>query len=534
MDRIDPELFRASQVTQANLPKTAAVRYRDREAVFCSLTGRRYSYRQVEERMNRLANALISLGVGKGDHCAFQCRNRAEAGEIYGALIKTGAIAVPLQWGFDPGYVVEYLGFVGARVLLYEDIYAATADMVKKALPGVETFICIGQCNADYAHPYEELIAGCSTVIPYIDVDTSDVQCIDTTSRTTGLQKIFPLTHGNGINAVGLFTAMHDLTKDDVIMTAFPLYGRAGLGWYGAGFITGARNVLFHPDVTNISGMLEIIQRERVTITNWTPIVASIVLNVPDLDRYDLSSLRGISFSATPFPVPLQQEVMKHICPNIYEFYALQETGIISHMGPDDKRRNPASVGTRCFGTDLRIVDEDGNDVPNGEIGQIVCRALTASPGYFRDEERNRTTYRDGWFYTGDWGRLDEDEYLYFLGRRQDMIVTGGKTVFALNVEETLTAHDGVLDAAVIGLPHEKLGEESVAVVVRDPRRDATERSLIDWCRERLSPHEVPNRVIFASMLPRNNIGKVTKHVMVERYSHRPPEEADESPHPGP
>ncbi len=519
MNQIDRSLFRASQATQANLLKTAAARYRDREAVFCSMTGRRFSFREVNERTDRLANALLSLGVKKEDHCAFQCRNRAEAGEIYGALVKIGAVAVPLQWGFGPDQIVEYLGFVGARVFLYEDIYTATAAEVKKNLPGVKTFICIGKGDNDYALPYEELIASSSAALPFIEVDSDDIQCIDTTSRTTGPRKVFPLTHGNGLFGLGFFTTAHDLTMDDVILTVFPLYGRGGLVWYGAGFLTGARNVLFHPNITDISGMLTIIKDEHVTITNWSPPLASLILKTPDLDRFDLSSLRGISFSNSPFPVALQREVMDRICPNIYEFYGMHEAGIIALMGPDDKRKSPASVGTRCYGTELRIVDEDGNDVPTGEIGRIVCRGLSIAPGYFKDDQRNADAYRDGWFYTGDWGRLDEEEFLYFMGRREDMIVTAGKTVFALGVEEVIASCEGVLDVAVIGLPDNALGQEVVAVVVRDPRKEVSNEAVLAWCRERLLPHQVPGRIIFAAMLPRSSVGKVTKHVLVEKYS---------------
>jgi fatty-acyl-CoA synthase len=519
MNRIDRSLLRASQVTQANLPKTAAARYRDREAVFCSMTGRRFSFREVNERMDRLANALISQGVKKGDHCAFQCRNRAEAGEIYGALTKIGAVALPLQWGFGPDQIVEYLGFVGARVFLFEDIYAATAAEIKKALPDVKTFIRIGNVDTGFALPYEELIAGSSAILPLIEVDSGDIQCIDTTSRTTGPRKVFPLTHGNGLFGLGFFTTAHDLTTEDIILTVFPLYGRGGLVWYGAGFLVGARNVFFQPDLTDPAGILRIIQEQRITITNWSPVFASLILKIPDLNRYDLSSLRGISFSNSPFPVALQHEVMERICPNIYEFYGMHEAGIIAHMGPDQKRRNPAPVGTRCFGTELRVVDKDGKDVPAGEIGQIVCRGISITPGYFKDEPRNRESFRDGWFYTGDWGRLDEEDFLYFMGRREDMIVSGGRTVFALTVEEVLASCEGVLDVAVIGLPDDTLGEAVVAVVVRNPKRDVTDRLLLDWCRERLLPHQVPGRVIFTAMLPRNNVGKVTKHVMVEKYS---------------
>jgi len=510
---------RASQVTQANLIKTAAARFRDREAVYCSMTGRRFTFRQVEERTNRLAVALLDLGVKKGEHCAFQCTNRAEAGEIYGALVKIGAVAVPLQWGFSPDEVVEYLEFVGAHVFLFEDVYTPTAEEVRRSLGGVRTFICIGKREAGYALSYDDLIERSSADLPFIEVNSDDIQCIDTTSRTTGPRKVFPLTHGNGMFGIGFFTAAHHVTADDVILTVFPLYGRGGLVWYGAGFLTGARNVLYQPDIADIPGMVKIIRDERATITNWSPAVASLVLNIPDLDSDDLSSLRGISFSNSPFPVALQHKVMERICPNIYEFYGMHEAGIIAHMGPDDKRKNPAPVGTRCYGTELRIVDENGTDVPAGEIGQIVCRGVSITPGYLDDDRRNAASFRDGWFFTGDWGRLDKDDFLYFMGRREDMIVSSGTTIFALGVEEVIASCEGVLDAAVIGLPDDRLGEAVVAVVVRDPRADVSKETVIDWCRGRLSPHQVPHRIIFSAMLPRNRVGKVTKRVLVERYS---------------
>ncbi len=519
MNRIDKSLFRVCQVTLANLLKTTAARFRDREAISCSVTGRRFSFREVNERMNRLANALLSLGVKKGDHCAFLCRNRAETGEIYGALIKIGAIAVPLHWSLEIEEIIDYLTFTQARHFLFEDFYTEAAIVIKKRLRRIKTFVCIGKQETDFALPYEELISGSSPVLPFIDVNADDVQGIDTTSRTTGVHKVYPLTHANGLSAVMFFTSIHELTKDDVILTLFPLYGRVGLAWYGAGFLTGARNVLFQPDMTDPSGILRIIQDERITITNWTPIVASILLTLPDLDRYDLSSLRAISFSASRFPVDLQKEVRDRICPDIYEYYAMQEAGIIAHMGPEDKRKNPASVGTLCFGTDVRIVDEAGKDVATGEIGQIICRALSAAPGYFRNDAQTRSAFRDGWFYTDDWGRFDEDQFFYFLGRREDMIVTGDTTVFAAGIEEVLTAHEGVLDAAVIGLPDDTLGEAVTAVIVRNPKGDVTREALTVWCRERLTPHQVPRRIIFSAMLPRNAVGKVTKYVLVERFS---------------
>jgi len=212
--------------------------------------------------------------------------------------------------------------------------------------------------------------------------------------------------------------------------------------------------------------------------------------------------------------------VKKRLCPNIYEYYGLQETGILANIGPEDKERKPASVGQIAFSADVRIVDSVGNDVPQGGVGEIIGRAPSATAAYFKDEERTEQAFKNGWFHTGDLGWFDEEGFLYLAGRSKDMIISGGQNVFSVEVEDTLMGHPSVAECAVIGLPDDTWGEKVTAVVVRAPGAGVSEGELIAHCREKLAGFKTPKRVIWMDEpLPRTPTGKVKKFILLEKYS---------------
>jgi fatty-acyl-CoA synthase len=503
-------------LTMGNLLRVAAVRYGDREAVFCSATGRRFSFRDVNERTNRLAHGLMGLGLTKGDVAGFLCTNRAEIVEIYFALAKSGIIGVPLNYRLAPAEMVELLAHCGAKALLFDPWFPEVAAGIRKELPGITHFVGIGRDLPEFARNYEELVRTSSPDEPDVEISEEDDQYLNLTSGTTGLPKAYLLTHYN--NATGsVMASLHDLTREDVILTAFPIFGRVGFAWCSIGLLAGARNVIhqFQP-----AQMLELIESEKVTISNWVPTMASFVLPLPEVDKHDLSSLRALVFAASPLTSALQDEVKRRLCPNIYEYYGLQETGILTSLGPEEKNRKPDSVGQVAFGAEVRIVDSAGKDVPLGEVGEILGRAPTATAAYYKDEEKTRQAFAGGWFHTGDLGRFDEEGFLYLSGRVKDMIISGGQNVFSVEVEDTLMSHPDVADCAVIGLPHDTWGEMVTAVVIRAPGAQVTEEGLIGYCKERMAGFKAPKRIVWTEEpLPRTPTGKVMKFVLVERYS---------------
>ncbi len=503
-------------LTVGNVIRVAAVRYRDREAIFCSSTGRRFTFRQVNERTNRLANGLTGLGLEKGDVAAFLCTNRAEIVEIFFALAKIGVLGIPLNYRLAPAEMIELVRHCGARAFLFDPWFPEVAAEVREALPGIQHFVGMGEEIPPFAVGYEELLEGASAEEPDVEISEEDDHYLNLTSGTTGHPKAYLLTHYN--NATGFIMGfLHDVTREDVILTAFPIFGRVGFAWCAIGFYTGARNVIHQFQARQA---LELIESERVTISNWVPTMASLVLSLPDVDRYDLSSLRALVFAAAPLTPRLQEEIKRRLCPNLYEYYGLQETGILVSIRPEDKEKRPDSVGQVIFSAEVRIVDPQGRDVPVGDVGEIIARVPTATAGYYKDEEKTREVFRDGWFHTGDLGRFDEEGFLYLAGRAKDMIISGGQNVFAVEVEAVLAAHPAVADCAVIGLPDDKWGERVTAVLVKAEGAEVTEEELVEHCRKRMAGFKVPKQFIWLDgPLPRTPTGKVTKYVLVERFS---------------
>ena len=499
-----------------NYPKVAAARYGDKEAIYCVTTGKRLSFRELNQRCNALANGLLSLGLKKGDVTAFLSYNRAEIVETYFALAKTGVLGIPLNYRLSAGEIVELINFCDAENLIFDPSFSEIVSDIRQKLPGVKRYICMGNDIPDFATSYEELVAKSSVEEPDVEVSEEDSQYLNLTSGTTGLPKAYLLTHYNNAVAGPVMAAMHDVTYNDTILTVFPIYGRVGFAWSAMGVYTGARNVILQFD---LGQMLEIIEKEKITVSNWVPTIASFVLSLPDLDKYDFSSLRALVFAAAPFPKTLQNQVKDRICPNIYEFYGLQESGILVNMGPGDKEKKPESVGTLYFGADVRIVDLSGNDVPTGEVGEIIGRGVAVTTGYYKNKEKTEEAFRDGWFYTGDLGRFDEDGFLYLAGRIKDMIISGGQNIFSVEVEEMLMTHNAVAQCAVIGLPDDTWGEMVTAVIVKWPGVEVTEDEVIAYGRDNIAHFKAPKKVIFVDSLPMTPTGKVTKYVLVEEYS---------------
>lgn len=503
-------------LTVGNFVKVAAIRYGDREAIYCSTTGRRFSFHQLNQRTNRLANGLTGLGLRKGEVAAFLCTNRAEIVEIYSALAKIGVLGIPLNYRLAPAEIVALMAHGEASALIFDPWFSEVAAQVREALPQVRHFVGMGDALPDFALEYEALLSRSSDAEPEVDIREEDAMYMNLTSGTTGLPKAYLLTQYNNAAAGPFFAGYFDMRRDDVVLTAFPIFGRVGFAWCMVSLLAGARNVIHQFNPQQILGLIE---SEKVTISNWVPTMAAFVLSLPDVDKHDLSSLRALVFAAAPLTSALQDQIRARLCPHLYEFYGLQETGIVACIGPEEKDRRPSSVGKVAFSADVRIVDIEGRDVPAGTVGSIIARAPSATAGYFKNEAQTREAFRDGWFHTGDLGYFDEEGFLYLAGRSKDMIVTGGQNVFSVEVEDALLSHPAVAECAVIGLPDDTWGERVTAVVVRAPGTAVTEAELIAFGKERLAGFKVPKSIIWHDQpLPRTPTGKVTKYVLVETY----------------
>jgi fatty-acyl-CoA synthase len=501
-------------LTVGNLLATAAIRFGPREAFFCSATGRRLTFRETNERANRLANGLLAAGLRQGDRVAFLSTNRTEVVEIYFALAKAGLVGIPLNYRLAPVEVIALMQDIGAVAMVYERRFAAIADQAGDAVAQLRLRVGFGEGEGP-GGDYEALLAGAGAHEPGVEVREHDPYYFNLTSGTTGLPKCYAISHYN--NAT-LFNMAHafELSGRDVVLTVFPMFGRVGFCWMAFSVMYGIRNVLMNFDAGQA---LRLIEQEKVTVTNLVPTMGAMLLAAPGLAKADLGSLRAVIFAGSLLPATVREGVMQRICPGLWEYYGMQESCTLVVSTPDDRRRRPDSVGRPILFAEVRVVDAQGRDLPPGENGAVVGRSPSSVVAYHQNPQKSAETFRDGWLHTGDLGRLDEEGYLFISGRLKDVIVTGGQNVHAGEVEDTILALDGVGDCAVIGLSDPLWGEAVTAVVVPAAGAGVDPQAVIDGCRRSLAGFKTPKRVIVQpEPLPRTPTGKVQKFLLVERY----------------
>lgn len=505
-------------LTIGSFLSTAALRFPEREAFYCEPTGRRFTFRETNARSNRLANALLGLGLKKGDCVAFLSSNRAEVVEIYFALAKAGLVGMPLNYRQAPVEVVALMREVGAVALLFEAQYADTAAVVREELPGVREHVVVGASGGHDGGPartYEELLAAASEAEPAADVSEGDPYYFNLTSGTTGMPKCYVINHYNNATLFNMFNVF-EMSRHDVVLTVFPMYGRVGFAWIAASIMYGCRNVIsnFQPQQT-----LELMAQERVTIVNLVATMAAMLLQRPELDGTDRQSLRATVFVGSLLPAPIREAVMARMCKGLYEYYGMQETAALVASTPEDRSRRPNSVGQPILFAEIRIVDFAGNELPAGEPGVILGRSPGGVTAYYNNPEKTAETFRDGWINTGDVGYVDEAGYLFISGRTKDVIVTGGQNVHAGEVEAAILDFPGVAACAVVGLPDDLWGERVSAIVVPAEGQQLQADDIIGWCRKSLAGFKTLKQIVFQDEpLPQTPTGKIRKFMLVERY----------------
>ena len=499
-----------------NFLKTSAWRYPDKIAVKDADQSIARTYKELNTRVNSLANGLLELGLKKGDFVAVLTYNCIELVEIYFALAKIGAVVAPQVYRLSQREISELVDLCKAKAFIFGNEFSGVVDAIRQKLPSVEHYIGLGETVADKTISFETLAAEYPANEPCVDITEEDPQYLNYTSGTTGLPKAYILCHYNNGVALPMQFDEYRITPDDNVLIVFPMYGRVGFGWTVLSVLKGATIVTsnFSPDT-----FCSIVEKEKITMVNLVPTMAQMLLSQSEIEKYDLSTLRGIVFAGAPLPQSIYEQTRKRICKTVYEYYGLQETAIITQIRPEMKLKKPASVGVPVPALQIRIVDTAGEDVASGEIGDIIVRGPGVTTGYYNQPDKTAEVIKNGWFYTGDLGRWDDDGYLFLSGRRKDMIVSGGQNVFAPEVEEILLAHSHVSDCAVIGLPHDVWGEAVTAVVLLKSDKAVDEKALIEHCRNHIAHFKSPKSVIFTSDIPRNPAGKVMKFMLVEKYA---------------
>ncbi len=493
---------------------SSAERFPDKAAVIYE--DKRYTYREFNARMNRIANKLTEMGVKKGDRIAILSFNCSQFLEVYFGLAKLGAWAVPLNFRLVGRELIYALNDSESSILFLGDEFKEIVSEIRPELDTVKKYILMeGEPEGDLLD-YEELIQSSHEAEPDIPVDMDDIQMLCYTSGTTGFPKGAMLSHGNLIwNSINMNFGW-GVTPDDVSICAAPLFHTGALHCVAfPTFHTGGTTIVFKnfdPKET-----IEAVQRERVTSMLMLTSMWIMLAELPDLESYDVSSVRWGLCGGSVLPTNTAEKLGR-IFGNVFiAGYGLTEASPgVSMLSPQYFEGRPDSIGKPIPHVEVRIVNEQDQDVEVGEVGEIIVRGHNVFKGYYKKPEATAETLRGGWLHTGDLGRYDEEGYMRFVDRKKDMIKTGGENVYAAEVEYALTSHPEVIEAAVIGVPDPVWVETIKAYVVRKPDSKVTEEEIIEHCKQIMASFKKPRFIEFIDELPKNPSGKVVKPVLRE------------------
>jgi acyl-CoA synthetase (AMP-forming)/AMP-acid ligase II len=503
------------KVNAKKFPTTVALKDRKR-----ALT-----YPQANRRVNRLAHSLLSLGLKKGDKVAVVLENSIEIVEVYLATAKTGLVIVPINFRLV-GSEVEYIvNNSDARAIVVHDEFTSCVDGIRQNLAGIkaENYIVVGEGREGYRE-YEAFIQGAPESEPEVQVEPHEPWILIYTSGTTGKPKGVVRSHESHIAFYLIDAVDFGFNEHDVCLNIMPLC-HINSTFFTFTFLYIGGTAYIHPARSFRAGeILEIIEREKITFISLIPTHYSLLLNVPEEGRRrDTSSIRKLLCSSAPVSKNMKLAIMDFF-PGVelYEAYGSTEAGIVTILKPEDQMSKLGSIGFESLGTDLiKILDEEGKEVEVGDIGELYSRGPMLFDEYYKSPAKTAASFRGGWFSAGDMARRDEDGFFEIVDRKDNLIITGGEHVYPSEVEKTICTHPGVLDVAVVGLPHDKWGEAVTAFVVpKDLDSPPVEKEILDLCRDRIASYKRPKAVYFVSPeeMPRTGSGKVLHRALRERY----------------
>jgi long-chain acyl-CoA synthetase len=476
--------------------------------------GGRLSYRQLDQASDRLAAALAAAGVEPGDRVALQLPNIPQFLISYFGILKAGGVVVPLNVLLRAPEIAFHLGDSGARVLItWAGVLAEAAKGAEAA--ALDAIYAVGPAG-DQALPFERLLDGTAPARGMAVRQPADTAVIVYTSGTTGRPKGAELTHIQLYMNADIPGRLFDVQPDDVVITALPLFHVFGLSSILDVCVRFGCTMSLIPRFT-AAAVLAAIQRDRATIFEGVPTMFADLLACPDIAKYDLSSLRVAISGGASIPAPVLDAFEERFGLVILEGYGMTETASTTTFNISADERRAYSVGKPIWGTQTQVWDEDGRPLPPGpeHVGEVVTRGLHVMKGYLNQPEATAAAFTGDWLHTGDLGYFDEDGFLFIVSRKKELIIRGGYNVYPSEIENVLHAHPAVAEAAVVGVPDERLGEEVLAVIIRRPAMDLPEHELIVYCRERLAAYKCPRVFQFRSELPKNTLGKVMKDELV-------------------
>lgn len=476
---------------------------------------------EFDQKANRFANLLLSRGIKKGDKVAILLMNCLEWLPIYFGVLKTGALAVPMNYRYTADEIKYCLELSESDALVFGPEFTGRVEEICDRIENVRQLLYVGEDCPTFAESYDDLTLNCSDKNPEIKLCDSDDAAIYFSSGTTGFPKAILHNHESLMHAAKVEQNHHQQTKDDVFLCIPPLYHTgAKMHWFGS-FFVGGKAVLLKG--VKPEWILNAVSEEKCTIVwllvPWAQdILDAIERGDIDLSKYKLSQWRLMHIGAQPVPPSLIKRWKKYFPNHKYDTnYGLSESigpGCV-HLGMDNIEKVGA-IGLPGYGWEAKIVDENGNEVAKEEVGELLVKGPGVMTCYYNDEKATKEVLKDGWLYTGDMAKKDCDGFIYLVDRKKDVIISGGENLYPVQIEDFLRKHDKINDVAVIGLPDTRLGEIAAAIIQLKPGMTATEEEINEFCHD-LPRYKRPHKVIFADV-PRNPTGKIEKPKLRQIY----------------
>lgn len=476
------------------------------------------SYKVFNERVNQLCHGLISLGLQKGDKIATLFLNCQEMCETYFAITKSGGVLVPLNARLNDRELANLINHCDAKALIFHTEFAPVVSQIRADLTNIKYFIeALGKTD-DENLPYGSLMEKQPESEPDVEIKEEDDFVILYTAGTTGRPKGCLLIHRNYIWASLNGIVDMDIRHKDKNLVVFPMFHTGGLASFIQRVAMG--NTLYLMKSVDIETILKIIEKERITSLALVPTLFNALLQFPDLEKYNRDSVRYFTSAGAIFPVELKSQTTR-VFPNAEagEIYGQsEEAGLGTRLLPEDVFRKIACVGQAFTNHEVRVVNDKAGDVKPGEVGEIIFRGPVVMKGYYKDPETTRQAIRNGWLYSGDMAKVDDEGYIYIVDRKKDLIVSGGLNIYPREIEEILYSHPDIAEAAVLGVRDPKWGETVKAIVVPKQGKELKPEEIIDFCATKLSSYKKPTSVDIVDSLPKTASGKIQKVLLREKY----------------
>jgi acyl-CoA synthetase (AMP-forming)/AMP-acid ligase II len=500
--------------TLGDIPRYGATSYPDNIAMVYE--GSRLTYREFNQRINRFAHALLDLGCGKSDRLCIIADNCSKYMEAYFAAAKIGMSVTPLNVRLGDDELAYVVNDSEAKIFVVGDAYEDRIKKLKGSLINIRTWITLDNPIDGFAG-YEDLLQKSSGAEPdpdAFDVQETDIAILMYTGGTTGLPKGVMISHRQcAILAMSSVLSLH-FTPEDATCYVLPIFHVSF--WPILGILTAGGKACINR-VPNLEKILQLIQDEKCTHMNLVPTIYGWLVDYPNTDKYDLSSLRLLTYAGSPMPVEVLKKCIRKFGNKFKQVYGATEVAPISwleerdHHLDGEKSKHLFSAGKETNFGRIKIVNDDDVTLGPGEKGEICIKGKNIMLGYWKNPELTAMVIKDGWYHTSDIGYMDEEGYLYITDRKADMIISGGENVYPAEVENVIYQHPAVFECSVVSAPNDKWGEVVQAVVVLKPGAKATEEEIIEHCKKSLAGYKCPKAVAFWDSIPKTIVGKIIK-----------------------